>query len=55
MAQAVKEKLALVGITKFPSRNDDPIWTDVRTAVNPALTVQEMIDLKNDLFPPTSK
>jgi len=55
MAQVVKEKLALVGITKFSSRIDDPIGTDIRTAVNPALTVQEMIDLKNDLFPPTSK
>ena len=39
MAQAVKEKLALVGITKFPSRNDHPIRTDT---VNPALTVQEI-------------
>ncbi len=55
MAQAVKEKLAVVGIRTFPSRIDDPIWTDIRSAVHPALNIQEMIELKNDLFPPIGK
>jgi hypothetical protein len=53
MAAFVKEKLALVGITIFPNRYDDPIWNDIMTAVDPALTLQEMVLLMNDLFPPT--
>eukprot|EP01038_Epipyxis_sp_PR26KG_P017466 gene17466-24162_t len=52
MAEAVKGKLFLVGITTFPSRIDDPIWNDIKVAVNPPLTINEMIALKNDLFPP---
>ena len=53
MSQAVKEKLALVAITSFPARINDPLWNDIKTSVNPPLTLQEMIVLKNELFPPT--
>ena len=50
MAQAVKEKLSMVGITNFPTQVDDPLWSEIRQSVTPSLTLQEMIALKNDTF-----
>ena len=47
---AVKEKLATVGITIFPTRVDDPLWDEIRQSVTPPLTLLEMIALKNESF-----
>ena len=55
MAQAVKDKLAAVGLITFPTRIDDPIWNQIATAVVPPLTLVEVIELKNDLFPAAGK
>ena len=54
MAHAVKEKLATVGITIFPTRVDDPLWDEIRQSVTPSLTLLEMIALKNESFLSTS-
>ena len=43
MADAVKAKLAGVGITRFPIIIDDPIWSDIKNAVTPPLSVQEIM------------
>ena len=50
----VKEKLATVGITIFPTRVDDPLWDEIRQSVTPPLTLLEMIALKNESFFPTA-
>ena len=47
-AQAVKARLAMVGINNFPAQVDDPLWNEIRQSVTPSLTLQEMIALKND-------
>jgi hypothetical protein len=54
MAQAVKEKLSMVGITDFPTQVDDPLWSEIRHSVTPSLTLQEMIVLKNTIFSSSS-
>ena len=49
-AEAVKEKLAVVGITRFPNNSNDLLWNDIKLAVDPPLTIQELIDLKNYIY-----
>jgi hypothetical protein len=51
MAQSIRDRLQAVGITQFPNPNSI-LWYSIRDAVDPPLTISEMIILQNDLFPP---
>ena len=37
--QAVKVRLAMVGINNFPTQVDDPLWVEIRQSVTPSLTL----------------